>query len=268
MPHDSAAGGRSANQVGGGLWFGDVKRSLQANLRSYDANVWLVTVTAPGAEILPCSDETCGHKGDHPQRSQNGCVVDPDAAREWNRTASKRLAEMHRRAIQIVRRQLGHGSPVLAGVWQLQERGVLHVHLVLAHGNDADIAASRLYVATLREISRQWQFGYIDARDRDGKTGKSGVMEPHRAAGYLSKYLSKSSQLRRAISLKHRPRRLIWVSRRLTLNTGVTMVRLRRTRHLWSHRAGLCPPPIWAMDIVELVKVSRLLRSPVMAHAP
>jgi len=115
---------------------------------------------------------------------------------------------------------------------------------------------------------KEWSFGYIDARDRAGKIGKSTVMEGRRAAGYLSKYLGESSQLRRAVALKHRPRRLVWVSRSLTARTSVTMRRLRRTRHLWATRAGLCPPPIWAMDYVELVKVSALLRNPVMAQAP
>lgn len=263
----SSPAGQTANRVGSNLWYGDVKRSLQANLRAYGSNVWLITVTAPGSSVLPCAHESCGHKPAHVQRSANGCYVEPALAREWNRTASKRLSEMHRRAIQIVRRKLDARSPVLAGVWQEQERGVLHAHLVLGFNPD-DQAASKLYVATMKSLVAEWNFGYIDARDRAGKSGKSTVLEPHRAAGYLSKYLGESSQLARAVALKDRPRRLVWVSRRLTSSSKVTMRRLRRTRHLWAHRQGYCPPPAWAVDVVELMRVSMLIRTPALAQAP
>lgn len=245
-----------------------MKRSLQANLRAYGDNVWMVTLTAPGSSVLRCAHETCGHKPPHDQRSNAGCIVEPELAKEWNRTAQKRLSEMHRRAIQTVRRTLDARSPVLAGVWQMQDRGVLHAHLVLAFKPEHQ-AASRLYVAEMRKLTRQYGFGYLDARDRSGKAGKSTVLEPHRAAGYLSKYLGESSQLARAVALKDRPRRLVWVSRTLTAATHVTMRRLRRTRHLWAHRAGLCPAPIWAADFTELIRVSMLLRArPALAQAP
>jgi hypothetical protein len=175
---------------------------------------------------------------------------------------------MHRRAVQVVRRKLDVRSPVLAGVWQMQARGVLHLHLVMAF-DPADQPASRLYVATLRGLVREWGFGFIDARDRSGKTGRATVLEPHRAAGYLSRYLGESSQLAQAIALKDRPRRLIWISSRLTGATHVTMRRLRRVRHLWAHRAGLCAVPTWADDPRELVRVSLLLRTgTVCARAP
>ena len=244
-----------------------MKQSLQANLRAYGADVWLVTVTAPGADQLPCSHESCGHKGPHEQRGKNGCRVDPVYARPWNRSASKRLSECHRRAIQILRRKTGHGSPVKAGVWQMQDRGVLHAHLVLGFSEE-DRGASRYYVAVMRSLVSTWEFGYIDARDRDGKTGKATVFAPERAAGYLSKYLGESSQLTRAVALRDRPRRLVWVSRSLTMKTNVTMRRLRWKRHLWAYRQGLCPLPTWADDVVELIRVSMMLRSPALAQAP
>jgi len=41
------------------------------------------------------------------------------------------------------------------------------------------------------------------------------------------------------------------------------MRRLRRARHLWAFRQGMCAPPLWARtDLLELVRVSRLLERP------
>jgi hypothetical protein len=226
---------------------------LLTNLLAYGGQVWMLTITAPGADLL----------------RWDGTTVEGSAAREWNRTAAARWRELHRWAYQATRRELGNDAlRTLARVWQLQRRGVLHLHLVVGFDSAREIAAARYYVARLRERSREFGFGFIDARDRAGRTGKSTVMEPHRAASYLSRYLADSSQLTEAIKLAHRPRQLIWVSPTLKACTGVTMRRLRRARLLWWIRqrrssivtlAGTLPA--WFRDPVELVAVQSLLQS-------
>lgn len=247
--------GQRPTQVGGYLWLGDVRRLLLRNLLAYQGSVWLVTITAPGDDQLP-RDES-GH-------------VEAHAAHEWNRTAAKRWSELHRRAQQATRRELGSADVLLAYTWQLQKRGVLHLHLVLGFETERERAAARCYVAHLRRLARVHGFGYIDARDRDGRTGKATVMEPHRAAGYLSKYLGESSQLLEAIALRARPRRVVYVARRLTVVSGTTMRRLRRVRFLYwirkgeslfAHAGNL---PRWFRDPAEYAAVAGLAN----AHAP
>lgn len=252
--HGTSLAGRSATNVGGRLWFGDVRRVLMTNLLAYGGSVWLVTITAPGSDLLPWGED--------------GKVV-LHAAHEWNRTAPKRWSQLHRRAQQEVRRALGDGDTVLAYAWQMQRRGVLHLHLVLGFDTGHERSVAWRYVQELRARAREHGFGFIDARDRDGRAGRSTVMEPHRAAGYVSRYLSDSSQMVEAINAKHRPARLIYVTRRLTRSTSCTMTRLRRARYLYMIRAGRSSIvaeagrlPAWFRDQAELIRVQSLLAAP------
>lgn len=249
--------GRSSTSVGSRLWFGDIKRVLLTNLLSYGGSCWLVTVTAPGADVLPW----------------DGSRVEQHAAHEWNCSAQRRWSELHRRAAQATHRA-GYSVTSLARAWQLQKRGVLHLHLALGVATPAEHAAARQYVGELRARAREFGFGFIDAVDRDGKSGRSRVLEPHRAAGYLSRYMGESSQLVEAIRLEHRPRRLVWVSPALTCSTMCTMRRLRRVRFLYWIRSGQSSVlalkrrsrlygaslfPAWMRDPVEHRAVSSLL---------
>jgi hypothetical protein len=244
--------GRAASGVGSRLWLGDVKRLLLTNLLAYGGRVWMLTVTAPGADVL----------------QWDGRRVDPEAAHQWNLTAPRRWRELHRRAYQSTRREFGaEALRTLARVWQLQTRGVLHLHLVVGFDSPLEVAAARFYVRCLRDRAREFGFGFVDARDRKGKTGAPTVMEPHRAAGYLSRYLGESSQLLSAIALKARPHQMVWVAPKLKAVSGVTMRRLRRARYLWWIRqrrssvvslAGQLP--YWFRDQTELAAVQALLR--------
>jgi hypothetical protein len=209
---------RSENRVGSRLWLGDIRRLLMANLLAYGGRVWMVTVTAPGADVLPW----------------DGVRIEAAAAEAWNRTAAARWRELHWRAYQETRRRFGPDVlRTLARVWQLQKRGAPHVHLVLGSDSPLEVAAARFYVSCLRARRQEFAFGFVNARDRDGRTGRATVMEPHRAAGYLSRYLGESAPLLQAIALASRPRQLVWVALALKRASGVTMRRLRRARYLW-----------------------------------
>ena len=261
-------GGWASTLVGGRLWLGDVRRLLMTNLLAYDGPVWLVTVTAPGVNVLPWDEEVCRVKGLHEHGGPVGCRVVRQEASEWNRTAPRRWSELHRRAYQATVRALGYGPTCLGRVWQLQTRGVLHVHLVLGRGSPLEVAAAWQYVAELRARTPAAGFGKVDAVDRDGKSGRKRVMEGHRAAGYLSGYLGESAQLHGAIGLRERPRRLVWVAPRLTTVTLCTMRRLRRKRLLWRIREGLPVLalagrlPVWFHDPVEYAAIAGLLAGP------
>src|SRR5829696_7515820 len=164
---------------------GDVARLLRENLAVGPESVWLLTATAPGAKVLPCSTYTCGKKGRHAQRSRDGCRVDGRAAQEWNRTCSYRWSQLHRRARQVVRRQ-GLDLFFVARVFQMQVRGVLHVHVVVGHETQEQRDAAWAYRQALKDLAPEWQFGNVDGRNvGDGST----VMRRERATSYLSPYL-------------------------------------------------------------------------------
>ena len=242
---------------------------LLTNLLAYGGDVWLVTVTAPGTPEFHRS------QGESEAWVERWALPrdDPSRAAAWNASAPQHWSELHRRAQQAVRRS-GVVVSLLAYVWQVQRRGVLHLHLMLGVGTPPERVAARKYVGELRARSRPHGFGFIDAVDRDGKSGRSRVMAPERAAGYVSPYLTESVQLMAALELRERPARLVWVSPRLTRVTGCIRRRLRRARFLWHIRNGTSVLaqagrlPRWLRDETEHAAVARLLRTPVLAGAP
>lgn len=257
---------------------GDVTRLLRENFSAGPEHVWLLTVTAPGAHRFPCSPATCGHKGKHVQRQADGCRVDPRAAEGWNRTCEKRWSEVHRRARQRVRRQ-GLNLAFLARVFQMQARGLLHVHVAVGYEGTEQQLAAIAYMKALKELAPQFGFGFVDGRNRGGG---STVMARERAANYLSPYLGGSavsmaeqSQFGKAVSSRvvHRP---VFVSHVLTQTTRCTMRNLRRVRFLYWIRSGRSifaqagRLPAWFRNPVEYQAVVRLLvqSETVAARAP
>lgn len=274
-PHPDSRGSRgSRSRVGSPLWMGDVARLLRENFAAGPSSVWLLTVTAPGAQFFPCSPKTCGHKGPHPQRSADGCRADEKAARDWNRTCSKRWSELHRQARQRVRRE-GHDLTFIARVFQMQSRGLLHVHVVVGYESEVEQLAAWAYRRALKELAPGLGFGNVDGRNiGDGST----VMRRERAAGYLSTYLgngavaAESSQFVQAVRSRMVPRP-VYVSRKLTTMTRCTMRNLRRVRFLWWIRQGRSifalagRLPKWMANPVEYAAVAALLE-PASAQGP
>jgi hypothetical protein len=232
---------------------------LRENLSVSTPLVALVTVTAPGADRLPWARF-------EPRR------VEPSKASEWNRTCRARWSRMHRAARSAVERSGHRPAPIQSAVWQLQGRGVLHLHLVLPFASPAHVAAVKAYVRELRRLAPEYGFGFIDFRDRDGKTGRRSVLARDRAANYLSRYATDSAQLLEAAALPkdERPHRLVYVSRELTAFTRCTMKRLRRVRFLyWIRRgeswvvfANAGRYPRWFADPTEHAAVAALARAP------
>src|SRR5829696_903201 len=245
----------ASSSVGGQLWLGDVHRVMRTALQHASEVVGLITVTAPGADVLPWDA--------HARR-----VAEPQAG-SWNKSAPKRWTEMNRRAQQHMRRKFGYETVLLNYAWQLQERGVLHMHLIVKFGDINERRATREYVKKLRELSPEFGFGFIDFRERDARNGqqKKSVMEGWKAANYISKYLALSNQLTRLINLKEKPARLFYVNRKLLAQSKCTMRRLRRVRFLYVIRRGDSTAilaragwlPEWFRDVGELSILQQLL---------
>ena len=157
--------------------------------------------------------------------------------------------------------------PLLTRVWEPQARGAAHVHPVFALVEPGDERIVRLYVNQLARLAPKHGFGFVGT-----KKGVSMMVLPaERAAAYLSSYFVRGAREKATLQENARnpymPHLLIWVSPKLTKLTGITMRILRRIRHLWAIRKGLCPAPSW--PAVELARVIRLAGSwPQLAHAP
>lgn len=217
----------------GVLWAGDTRVKILRNVEAYGGDVGLVTVTAPGKNVLP------HHVVD------GRLVVDEWAARRWNKHARAAWRVMHRKAAQRAQRfarRNGIEWHITARVWQYQQRGVLHAHVIVPMGTPAERLASRVYVEALHELSGQHGFGYVD---RGRKTRKEGalwsrdleVIPAGRAARYVAKYLAgvKGGKLELTETVSHEdvPGQVVHVDRNLTRATGCTMRTLRRHRLLF-----------------------------------
>jgi hypothetical protein len=212
------------------IWAGDQRRKLFENLTAYPgATVRLGAVTAPGKAELPWDSEHCRALGEHTCSGGLGCRVVPDAAKAWNAEASERWSALNRTAYQRVQRELGLTPWVLARVWEMQHRGVLHVHPVLAYGTIIERQAADRYLELVDKLAAHYGFGYSERKRR--------LMPARAAAAYLSSYFVTGKKekvaLHRSVMDPEMPRSIVHVSVKLTQATGCTMRELRFRRFVW-----------------------------------
>lgn len=194
-----------------------------------EARVLLGAVTAPGAEQLPWDERHCAPLGEHEHSGLLGCRVRAIEASAWNATAPQRWRDLHRAAYVRCRRE-GLRPWLLARVWEMQHRGVLHVHPVLAFSTPGERRAAARYLEHLAELAPRFGFGFVERRHR--------VLEAQAAAAYLSAYFCSGRreklELRESVMHPAMPRSIVHVSSRLTQATGCTMRRLRIKRFLFA----------------------------------
>jgi hypothetical protein len=232
----------------GKVWAGDQRQKLFRNLEVLPGDILLSAVTAPGADRLGWDESVCAALGEHEHSGHLGCRVDAREAGRWNRTAADRWRRLHRRAYQETVRQVGRGSVwMVARVWEMQARGVLHVHPVLAYGTALQKAGARRYLARLAELAPKYGFGFVHSDPRRVKPQPAA-----NAAAYLSSYFVKGKRGKETLWESARspamPRSIVHVSVKLTQRTGCTMRLLRLKRaihHVW--RADLPLPEVRAV---------------------
>ncbi len=121
------------------IYLRDQAERLRVNLGAWDGKTCLVTLTAPGADLLPWDKSKCP-KGEHRCSGRLGCRVEWLAAARWNMTVTKRLGDLLKVAREATRR--AHGSrgrvEVLGYVCEAQQRGVFHPHVVLGYRTAGD----------------------------------------------------------------------------------------------------------------------------------
>jgi hypothetical protein len=243
----------------------------------------MVTVTAPGQDVLPWRDGK----------------VDPHRAAVWNATASARYARLFKAAQasadRLVRR-LGYRGPLprrVAVVWALQRRGVWHVHEGLPGKTPVEVAWSRQVIRFLDQARRReerldpaerWalleferEFGVAPQRSVygwgfvDRNPLRLGAPTAAWSAEAVARYLA-ANVARYLAGNASEPTYVIgrrlrsYVSRRLTMATGVTLTNLRRAHYLWRVLTeGLPLPDTWSEELLErvwLVLTTRPERAP------
>ena len=127
-------------------------------------------------------------------------------------------------------KRYGDGSLwLVARVWEMQARGVLHVHPVLAITCASQRAAVEFYVRRLSELAPMYGFGFVERRIKPQPAVA--------AAAYVSSYFVKGRRgketLWESVTANAMPRSIVHVSNRLTAATRCTMrtLRLKRALH-------------------------------------
>lgn len=216
------------------IWARDQQVKVFENLKAYtegDGHAVMVTPTAPGADVLPWDEEHCAGLGPHRHSGLLGCRVQPEVAQAWNATCSDRWRRLHDRAARIAARETGRRPRLLTRAFEMQTRGVLHVHAVIARGTWPDKVAADVYNRHVSELAGEYGFGHVDT-----PTGRA--RSAVESAAYISSYLSRGKGSKRTLGETVRsdqlPRSIIHVATSLTLLTGVTMRGLRLRRLIWS----------------------------------
>jgi hypothetical protein len=225
------------------IWARDTMRKTRENLGAYGGLIAMTSVTAPGeAAGLVWDRSLCRHpRGEKCDGKRKGCKVEAGAAPLWNERSREWWRQLNRvsklRADRAIRRL---GSEWKGGLlvyeWELQGRGVWHLHVVVGMETAIERAWAFEYVRALRELGPRYGFGWVDLKPLHRP-------EPGtRVAGYLSKYLAKRREdgtLEVSETVRTAGRTLVnYVSRTLTAKSGCTMRALRNARIVWAWREG------------------------------
>lgn len=214
----------------GVLWLGDTRIRTLAGCQTLKRAVALVTVTAPGKHVLPWDPATG--------------KVDAHEARLWNESAPERWTGLHAAAARVARavaREAGAEWYLICRVWEYQKRGVLHLHLLVPCGTSGERLASEAYVRELAARAPRESFGFVDRGRLPERGARQSArrlcpVSPHRAAAYVAAYVASTGAGKEGVAEVARkqgvPGPIVYVSRRLTQASGVTMRSLRARRRL------------------------------------
>jgi hypothetical protein len=223
--------------------------------RAYDGLVCMSTLTAPGQDAgLVWDRANCTHGPSERCGKAFGCKVLPAAAALWNGKSRAWWRELNHRSKTRADRavtRLGHTykGGVLLYEWELQARGVWHLHFVLGMERAVERAWAFEYVKAMRALAPSIGFGFVDAKPLHSP------QPAEKVSSYLSKYLAKWNQdgtFEVTETVKTAGRSLLsYVSRKLTAKSGCTMRVLRQVRIAWAWREGFLPDDV--LDPFDLI---------------
>jgi hypothetical protein len=206
---------------------GDWSWTLRNALAAFPGPVCLVTITAPGADVLPYGPD--------------GQYVDDLALSEWCSTMMARWHLLRDSSAKSAKRSMDSDSVpvVLAYVWQLQTRRAPHLHVVVSAA-----PLGRTFAVALKTRASDYGFGFVDIKTVTGSALAVGV--------YLSRYLTRDLESSGEAS-RYLPARPAYVSRKLCRRAGVGIAVARKLRHLWvfANRDSSIGVPAFASDWQE-----------------
>jgi hypothetical protein len=198
-----------------------------------DPMVWFGTLTAPGVEWdggrLRWDRSCCTEKGPHECSGKKGRKPSSWAALTWNLAARGHWRRLRADIERRVKRELGYGTVLLIRAWELQARGLLHVHFILGYSTPQEKKAADLFARIVRGInSRERQFFGFDHGE---------PMRPESAGVYVASYFAKKRKgkltIHDTVESEAVPRCPIYVATWLSQASGLSMrnLRLRRFAH-------------------------------------
>lgn len=232
----------------GPLKRGDQQRVLLRNLIAAECNVWLLTVTAPGDDVLPRDDAG---------------ICEWSALADWCESRPDRWRHLRK---ALSGRPSLRPSPILATVWQAQRRGAPHAHLVV-EGTDRGY----LFALVLDSLAERYGFGHVDLAGAPGwRHKRPKPWAPYLAAKYLSRYLEAATgpwSLDQWRSLMPGTP-FVKVHPVLSRATWDTLGNLRLVRHLYVHVHQGASKPRFRSDRHATVIYRKLTKKPLDYGVP
>ena len=150
-----------------------------------DRGVWL-TLTAPGADVLPWDRSKCTHSDGVPCSGKIGCVCEAVPLAEWH---SKMGARWTHFMTELRRSLNAEGVPPcdvqFVKTYEPQARGALHVHAMM---RVTGVCSAKRFDAAVKKAARLNGFGdQLTVEHVDLSNERTAA----RVAGYLSKYSTK-----------------------------------------------------------------------------
>jgi hypothetical protein len=240
-----------------------LQRKFELNVAHYGGNVSVLTITAPGEDVLPWDTDQCDHHPSQKCSGEIGCRVEWIYAYYWNATAQARMSRLfeaaQKSADRWVRRQWAGELPRQIGnVGKvMQKRGVYHFHYGMPNGSEIErvwsrhvrkflqsalsrenrLGAQRVWDAVEREFAGEvvrgvYGFGFSHPGRTGGSSATAARYLARNAAGYLSDNAWEGG--------RH------YVSSRITRSSGVTMKALRSCNYMFvRQRLGEPMVPPW-----------------------
>ena len=183
---------------------------------------FLVTITAPGIDVLPWDKAVCNHLPSIECSGKIGCKADEFAVAIWNEQAKQNWSYF----ITYLRREL-KAHVEFTAAWELQARGALHRH--------APIYAPGISVKKMRAAvaicATRWGFGVqlkVDA------LLASSAVDFMKTAGYVASYVTKEIGSAKTFNRQTGEVRAgglrSWSASR---GWGLTMGRVKEDRRAW-----------------------------------
>jgi hypothetical protein len=169
---------------------GDLKAVFRSGFDRPGDFYGLLTLTAPGRDVLPWDTDFCGHLEDGSECAGHaGCRVEPVSLAAWHASLARRWSWF----VTYLRRCLPECSVEYAKVYELQARGALHVHAPL---RIVGPVSERRVRAALRLCASRWGFGrQVDYSPIGDDRSVA------RAAGYVAKYVTKGYDSLTSVSM-------------------------------------------------------------------